>query len=543
MGAAPPSPRPAPPLIPVRCCDSGARAEPAHAPSSVGVDRSDPWVAARRDRRAILARWRAVDSITRAEVLAGVDGEELAAPRWTLTGGYLQPRPRMRVPTAAEGPDPDPSGPIPMEPMDLEDRRTWVHLESASAHREEWPWDLDAERRRIASCESAVCVAWTGGSGPDAWRPVVLRCGSRLCPVCWRARAGRAVSRWGPVIEAAIADGAAAWHLTLTQRPMVAEGSAILPSEARRWSGSLVGSERTLPAVAGESAFSAYRRWLGTWRDLAQSRTLRGLECGILRGCEWTLRSSGPRAPRVQAPRWHAHGHVLIVVRDRGWTPAHLLETWAALSGADAGDTHHGVTRIRRGRSGREYGGAQYVRRGGQYGERIADRSAVVEVLKYPFKPSELTIAGALDAWGALRGARTHFPGRAFHASSTLASVDPWRSWLSAGRSEAGWSLLEWAWPESVGTAAELAADDAAGEVRRVANGWHAVTARSAFPCDRAVLLRVATVDATGARVWREWYDDHPDRYASVAQAHPVGAVGPLDPDDDGAASADASDP
>ena len=153
----------------------------------------DPWVTRRADRKALLHRLNLVASLEVDRVSFPLDD-----PRFGITGCTLRPRAPREV---APGPVPEDDGATfgPTESIPLAELQPpaapLVRIASSAGVRPEWPWDLDQERARIGGCESTVVVAWTGSDGPDAWQPVVLRCGSRLCPVCWAARAGRAVHR------------------------------------------------------------------------------------------------------------------------------------------------------------------------------------------------------------------------------------------------------------------------------------------------------------------------------------------------------------
>lgn len=367
--------------------------------------------------------------------------------------------------------------------------------------REEWGWNLDKERARLGGCESAVVVAWsgaaTGAVDPSAFAPVALRCGSRLCPVCFAARAGRAMHRWGPVLDAALADGARVWHLTLTQRCEAVWGSAVLPREAGRWAGVVpTSAEVVVPAVAGESAGEAYARWRATWKALRNARWSEGSAgLGFLVGIEWTLRSK--RGGRVQLPRWHCHGHVLAVATNPSWTPETMMRQWARLSGVD-GRATKGTTRY----------GAPFIRYGAQYASVVESRQALVEVLKYPFKPGDVTAAAVLDAWSVLRGARTHAPAGGLHGSSTASKSEPWSRWLGVEREEQPWSLLEFEAPLGEGSVT-----------------WYHVTRDSlvlaGVPPGSPVRMRVKRADGS----YHEFTDD-PRRYSAIAAGHPVYSVG-----------------
>lgn len=423
----------------------------------------DKWRKLRSDRRRIIAQLHKF----RSGVVAG-EAQGIAAGRTALLGA------------------------------ELVDGGGWVGTRGSREVTDRWPWDIDRERARIGGCESTVVVGWDGKgtpTDPGSFAPVAYRCGSRLCPTCFAARAGRQMHRWGPVLDAALADGADVWHVTLTQRCEAVWGSVVLPHEAGRWAGVVpIGPGVVHPAVAGESAGEAYDRWRSTWRTLRTSREGRtvAVDVGFLVGMEWTLRSK--RGGRVARPRWHCHGHVLAVSPER-WDPRPLMALWARLSDVPGrwttGETRRGTT---------------FLRYGAQYAERVRDRGGLLEVLKYPFKPGDMTCAAVLDAWSALRGSRTHQCAGALHGQSRAAAAEPWSRWLGAPREGDGWSLLE---RES--------------QLTETVSDWVPVT-HSDLGRMGAVRLRV--VPTEGAPVVWETADVGP--WAAVAAGHPSRSIDPV---------------
>ena len=317
----------------------------------------------------------------------------------------------------------------------------WVSTESRGV---QWKWDGHHECTRLAGCEAR----WGLLAHPErGFMAKPWPCGSRLCPVDWAAKAGMAAHRWSPVLQAALLDHAEVWHVVLTQRPVVSMGqSAVLESELRRWSGTVV-SDLTAPpsaplaAVAGESCLDSYRRWYGVWRRLRTDRACRDLwdGTGALRGTEWTLRKG--RGPRVQDPRWHCHGHVLVVAAPGSTFDARrLLTSWATIAGLRRPDGRRYALRSVRPPAGRR--GPAY-RMGGLWAERVHGPDAVLECLKYPWKPSAMTTYGTLDAWAALRGTRTHQVAGGLHAQSRIHHEGPWPEWLAERPDTGDWALLQ----------------------------------------------------------------------------------------------------
>lgn len=310
----------------------------------------------------------------------------------------------------------------------------------------QWDWSGAREEERLETCESAWALLH------HAERGYVTRpqpCGSRLCPVCWAARAGHAAHTWAPVLEAALAEGYHVWHVVLTQRCEAVYGSALIPSERRRWIGKVPVAGQEVPAVAGESCLASYQRWYTSWRRLVHGRA--GAElvggCGILRGTEWTLRPG--RTPGPHTPRWHCHGH-LLVIGPPSWDGRAMITRWAALhgyygwSGSTRGLLPGRAPELvprRRDRPGPRY------RLGGLWAERVHGSGAVLEVLKYAYKPTALTTYATLDAWAAVRGTRTHQVAGGLHGGSRLATDpgQPWGGWLAERPRSEGWGLLqEW---------------------------------------------------------------------------------------------------
>lgn len=238
----------------------------------------------------------------------------------------------------------------------------------------------------------------------DQWRVAALGCGDRLCPLCLRARAGRAHAQWGPVISAAADDGAPIYHLTLTQRAIREVGGATTAAErAAGWVGPALEDGGDHQVVGGECLADAHERLRCSLRALRQDRATRAVAQhelgGYLLGLEWTGRSAA-----CGIPRWHCHAHILAIA-PQGRDPDALLRAWTRRTGADLA--------------------AQHV-------APVSGASAgLAEVLKYPFKAAQCSAAQLCASIGHSAGRRLYGVGGALHAASAASRTDPWRRWLA----------------------------------------------------------------------------------------------------------------
>lgn len=338
-------------------------------------------------------------------------------------------------------------------------------------------WGVDWARRRqaIDSCGRSWVVLVDEQGQP---RPAQRRCGDRLCPCCVQIRIGRLAHRLVPVLAAAVAGGAAAYLITLTQRVIEAEGALVLPSERHKYRGEAPVGE-PLRAVGGESLASSYARWRASFESVREDRATRHRwrEClgGYIYGVEWTLRRKGARGAVM--PRWHCHGHILAI-SERPWhrerdTWRQLRSDWLAVSEHSRAD-------------------AQDCRRiEAREGQTIAD--ALFEVVKYPIKTADLTAAAMVEVFASLRGTRPHHMGGALHSASKLSQKDPWKTWLGAAQPVPSWPRLQFrltrdsAWEEYSGQIWEGDAWWSAG-----ARSWRA----GAYPYWRALSEARASADA-----------------------------------------------
>jgi hypothetical protein len=272
-----------------------------------------------------------------------------------------------------------------------------------------WPVDLVAEGRRIAGCEAGA-VLLRNVAGGD-WVRSLLPCGSRLCPRCQRSRAARKVRRWLPALQLAADEGAGLYHLTFTQVCRAVPGGIVMRHE-RDFVGLSGRGVVGTPVGEGESCAGAYGRLRGALRAVRRSRATRerwaaalgGYHCGV----EFTLRA-GKRAGK-SVPRWHCHVHVLAVTRTKTRDPAHVFRALAVDWTERAVGAHLSA----------------------QHWRTIDPTSGILEVLKYPMKVHDTTVAGAAEFYGAIRGCHTHQAAGAWHSRDRRSKVEPYGRWLAA---------------------------------------------------------------------------------------------------------------
>lgn len=279
-----------------------------------------------------------------------------------------------------------------------------------------WKFSLERDAARMAVCESGQVLMMHPEKGPY-WSP--MGCKVKACPVCSRRNASKQIAKWEPRVEAAASDGAFLYHLTLTQRCDAVPGGLVTELEQSRygWRGDCAtrmstNAWRTSPgrAVGGESLGSAYARLRGNLRKWRQNRRSRasvaGLLGGYLTGIEWTGRAHGG------IPRWHAHAHIFAVCESEQDARG-ALKAWCKLTG--------GSMR------------AQDV--------RVVDPSKVREVLKYPFKPANLTSAQRISVLAHMRGLKPQTPGGRWYGRARKA---PYSGWYEASGPKKDVRRLQW---------------------------------------------------------------------------------------------------
>lgn len=285
--------------------------------------------------------------------------------------------------------------------------------------------DWMADPARLGAKMAGCCQEWRVCAKPDGgFISVPIRCGSPLCPLCCRYNAQRAVSKWGGRIAALAAAGFEVMHLTLTAPPpadVPTDRPVILTDREKQYSHDSVPDSVDIMGapmgydVQGEPLLDSYNRVRGAWHALRNNRGTRqwwrdSVLCS-LDAIEWT---GSERTPDGFIPRWHTHIHVLIVLtgkeaaqwrarsggirgrKDRGWF-ARLVREWCALNPGAKPDYQVLVPVPVESLDG-----------------------ALVEVLKYPFKPGELTRAQIVACLAQTKGLRTHLPGGALHGASSI---------------------------------------------------------------------------------------------------------------------------
>lgn len=321
------------------------------------------------------------------------------------------------------------------------------------------PPDLARRLRGCAAAWSAYHQLGVAGAAP-------IRCSAPLCPRCLGAAGGSRVRDWLPVVEALRRAGCIVVHLTAT-RPASLPGApgatrhpvVLVAGERRRYAAGLEAhggrvAARRGAAVPGEPLADALADLSHAWSSVTHGnkRTRewwRSTTAGALLGREWT--GAGELRDGARWLRWHAHQHALVILRPDApvsfrpvpytradgstgttevacgpWWDAWVAAWCAACPGADPA---------------------------GQRASLVSDSaSALVEVLKYPFKPSALTSAQAAEVISATIGLHHHQTTGAWHGSSAVARAargeDPGRP-LDPGDRQvvdglaAGWAARE----------------------------------------------------------------------------------------------------
>lgn len=281
--------------------------------------------------------------------------------------------------------------------------------------REDWLADPRREAAQLASC----CEFWCVGQEqlPEGVRHPAKprRCNSPRCPLCGRARADRALARWLPVVGRLVGAGYPVLHCTWTQPVGELSGRPVLLSEEDRTAHGLRADlEREelegVPvgwAVPGEPLTDAIDRLRPALRALRgdDDRDRRAWwsssVVGLFEAVEYTAFDGRlPKGARI--PRWHVHSHAVIVLRpdvdpDAWW--ARALAEWLEIVPTAEPWAQH-CSRID--------------------GDDDEIRSGLREVLKYPFKPLEMTASQLVEALVATKGRRFHNVGGAFHSGSTI---------------------------------------------------------------------------------------------------------------------------
>ena len=277
-----------------------------------------------------------------------------------------------------------------------------VHVDGR-AIREEWSPAPQKLAQQLNGCGVTRGIHRKGGRVASH----VMGCTSSLCPDCCRRKAGKRVGKMAGTLAALAARGYQLAHLTITQpvgpnhnRPVVLVSSFERQKHRRACNIEGTPISDNGYAVPGESlgdALDRLRVAMTALRDGQGSREWwASTVLGNVYGIEWTGHHKETRALR-----WHVHAHMLIVFR-----PGIDLDQWIGRFGDRWGQLSPGSS-------------VQAQRLDAIEGDNVL--AAVKEVLKYPFKPGDLTHAQLLEVLASTKGRRFHLPGGFLHGNSRVA--------------------------------------------------------------------------------------------------------------------------
>lgn len=310
-------------------------------------------------------------------------------------------------------------------------------------------WDPDPWRaaERMGTCRSSLHYTGSLQAGRvGGVRAVPHTCGLPYCPPCASGKMGTRC-RWAePRYEALSPWTSRLALVTLTQQWDTGDSESwvVSPGEvAHGWAEPPLPTSWPVPSSLGIPLDVACDRVRACWGRLRRDRRTRGL---------WTDRHFGAVAysygieatsctwrDRRRVPRWHVHMHVLValglgatwdatlrvvqrrtgrVVSERRYTgPASMDLPTKAPEGCRLVWVHHGGwskgvvdgwMRLCPGTTA----AAQDI--------RPADDGALAEVLKYPVKVADMTVAQAVEWLGTTKGLRSHYSPGALWPTSVL---------------------------------------------------------------------------------------------------------------------------
>jgi len=150
--------------------------------------------------------------------------------------------------------------------------------------------------QRMRECCSKWRQVRASRSHPEKSRPIPsIHCRDRLCPECRRARAGRVARKIRPVMETATAAGSRPILITLTQVD-----------------------------IEGESLERAMKRLNESWAKLIRSKAWKSHVSAAINFRESTYNR--------EKNWWHAHSHVLVLIRGDFWDRDELIALWGKCS-------------------------------------------------------------------------------------------------------------------------------------------------------------------------------------------------------------------
>lgn len=302
------------------------------------------------------------------------------------------------------------------------------------AVRENWAPDPVAEHEAVCACSRAWLATLRPGSRQYGFAPVA--CKRRVCPACISREAARRSQSLLPELAELSAAGLPVVHMTLTQEADLTGTLPVLLTDAECRAGFRcpTSSDDWGFAVPGESLLAAHERLYSSFRAL-RNRDAKAAEAwnrwvgGYVYRWEATGRRkvSGGNGGWHYAPRWHAHLHVLAVLRGRACV--HEVR-------ADKCATHkrnEQDTQLRRDGTAVQCAHGQWwdeltehwcrlsgAKPQGQRatlleGSQDEIEAALREVLKYQCKPAELTDAQLLEFLAATKGLHAGYKGGWLH--------------------------------------------------------------------------------------------------------------------------------
>lgn len=266
-------------------------------------------------------------------------------------------------------------------------------------------FDWAVKPRKIAGRLDRCSETWRVLRDPEG-RPVVAPegCGSRWCPVCAHYEAASTAEEIAPELEALLRAGGRAFHTTWTIPHDEESRGPVLLTEAERRRYVVTGPIMDQVGVSslGPGLAESLSELLGVWRQLrhdgAGGRLWRRIVlAGVYR---WEATGRRELEDGRYVPRWHVHLHALIVVRDDEDAAEleELQRAWCALTGASMAGQHMRPIE----------------------GEGPQLRQALREVIKYPVKPLELTMAQRLEAAAVCAGMHVGYRLGALHGTSKI---------------------------------------------------------------------------------------------------------------------------
>ena len=337
--------------------------------------------------------------------------------------------------------------------------------------RHDWTADPQHSAGRMARCSVGYAITGAPGAQGAEWSSSPIPCGHHhICPLCGRRHSWQEAEKWGPVLTELRKQGQQLVHMTFTIRSTESQLS-MLPViiTEREWNAGYRPPRGCRRAKPGEQGVSAGGEPLGWGLDVLRTakRTMTSstrnrarwarLVAGHIGGLEWTghrkIGQPSRNGFQLKSLRWHAHMHILAVVDGDLAVPTYeevgpdgVVRHYAVHPSDKEAMAKAGVTPEECGWWGdivdmwtdavEQAGGtAEWT---GQKARMVAVgeedvEKAVREVVKYPFKPGEMTTAQIAESVTTIKGSNLRIRQGHFHASSRAyqdaAIVDEvWRS-------------------------------------------------------------------------------------------------------------------